>query len=354
MNAQGQQTPTTDLSFFVASVTDYELITISNQLMEQTRTNAEAFVNAAIHQRDTAVKNLTNNISFELFADGTGVRGNIGSATGTGPYVITLSNIQQIVQFELGMTLQNVTISAGSVTINAAGAVGTITNVNRSAGIITVSAATDASWATAGNGLVVAGDIVAGAISTTSMLGLCGLAAWVPKVSPTSTPFWGVDRSVDATRLGGLRYDASSFTIEEGLTNALALMSREGAMPDLAVIDFASYASLVNSLGAKVSYVQINHDEVEVAFDGIRFQSAYGPITVLADRSCPPLTCYLLQMDTWKLRTSGKMPHILTYGMEGLEGIRVSNADALELRMAYYGNLICSAPGYNCVVSLSA
>ena len=43
-----------------------------------------------------------------------------------------------------------------------------------------------------------------------------------------------------------------------------------------------------------------------------------------------------------------------TYGMEGLEGLRVGNADALEIRIAYYGNVICSAPGYNMVVSLSA
>ena len=30
--------------------------------------------------------------------------------------------------------------------------------------------------------------------------------------------------------------------------------------------------------------------------------------------------------------------------MEGLEGLRVGNADALEIRIAYYGNVICSAP----------
>jgi hypothetical protein len=154
--------------------------------------------------------------------------------------------------------------------------------------------------------------------------------------------------------LGGLRFDASSLTIEEGITNALAFMNREGARPDLAIIDFASYAALVNSLGAKVQYVQVKHDEVEVAFEGITFQSAYGRVTVLADRSCPPTTAFLLTMSTLKLRSLGKVPHILTYGMEGLEGLRVGNADALEIRIGYYGNLVCSAPGMNCQVTLSA
>lgn len=40
--------------------------------------------------------------------------------------------------------------------------------------------------------------------------------------------------------------------------------------------------------------------------------------------------------------------------MEGLEGLRVGNADALEIRIAYYGNLICSAPGWNMQIALSA
>lgn len=312
-------------------------------------------MDAAKLQMDGGFRNLTNNIAFELFADGTGVRGTIASATGTGPYVITLSNVQQIVNFEVGMSLVNATITAGSVAINAAGAIGVITAVDRANGIITVATATNTSWATAGNVLAVAGDLVAGAISTSTMLGLSGLAAWLPRTSPTGTDsFWGVNRSVDPTRLAGLRYDASAFTIEEGMTNALAFMNREGAKPDLAILDFASYAALVNSLGAKVQYVQAMHDEVEVAFDGIKFQSAYGPITVLADRSCPPLTAYILTMATWKMRSLGKVPHILEYGMEGLQGLRVGNADALEIRIGYYGNLICSAPGWNCVVTLSA
>jgi hypothetical protein len=59
-------------------------------------------------------------------------------------------------------------------------------------------------------------------------------------------------------------------------------------------------------------------------------------------------------MSTLKLRSLGKVPHILTYGMEGLEGLRVGNADALEIRIGYYGNLICSAPGWNMVIQLSA
>lgn len=361
-NAQNQQTATALVSFFVYVIEDYQLVTITNLLMEQTKTNAGAFVDAAKLQMDGGFRNLTNNIAFELFGSGTATRGISSSASSqagvtAGGTILPLTNAQSIVAFEVGMLLVASSTDGGAPSTDTV----TITAVNRATGVIsgTASAATlSANWAI-GSGsayLTVSGDLPsAGASSTGSYLALSGLAAWIPVASPSvSDNFWGVNRSADPTRLAGCRFDASSYTIEEGMTNALAFLNREGGKPDLCIMDFASYAALVNALGAKVQYVQVNHDEVEVAFEGITFQSAYGRVTVLADRSCPPQTAYLLTMNTWKLRSLGKVPHILTYGMEGLEGLRVGNADALEIRIGYYGNLICSAPGWNCVVQLSA
>ncbi len=360
-NAQSQQTASSLVSYFVYVIQDYQLVTITNLLMEQTKTSAGAFIDAAKLQMDGGFRNITNNIAFELFGDGTATRGFIGSTDSTGSasgvYVITLSNAQQVVQFEVGMLLVNYTISASTISAISS-TQGSVTAVDRANGkitIVTSTAGADSSWAVAAKGLGIYGDVVNGSIASQTNLALSGLAAWIPATTPASNDlFWNVNRSTDPTRLAGCRYDASALTIEEGMTNALAFLNREGGKPDLAIMDFVSYAALVNALGAKVQYVQVNHDEVEVAFEGITFQSAYGRVTVLADRSCPPQTCYLLQMDTWKLRSLGKVPHILTYGMEGLEGLRVGNADALEIRIGYYGNLICSAPGFNCVVSLSS
>ena len=362
-NAQNQQTATSLASFFVYVIEDYQLVTITNLLMEQTKTNAGAFVDAAKLQMDGGFRNLTNNIAFELFGDGTGTRGISTAASsqtgvvGNNIVTIPLSNSQQVVNFEVGMLLVASSSAGGAPSSDTV----FVQSVNRATGVISgLGSATSmsSSWAI-GSGaayLSIAGDLpAAGASNTGSFEALSGLAAWIPVNSPASNDsFWGVNRSADPTRLAGLRYNAQAYTIEEGMTNALAFLNREGGKPDLAIMDFASYAALVNSLGAKVQYVQVKHDEVEVAFEGITFQSAYGRVTVLADRSCPPQTAYLLTMSTWRMRSLGKVPHILTYGLEGLEGLRVGNADALEIRIGYYGNLICSAPGWNAVVQLSA
>lgn len=362
-NAQNQQTASDVVSYFVYAIQDYQLVTITNLLMEQTKSNAGAFVDEASRTLDNGFRNISNNMAFELFAGGTASRGQISSAgvslSGT-TLSLTLSNAQTVVQFEVGMTLQASATDGGAALQNTPGTIDAIqiTSVNRGTGAITgtvVQGAPGSSWA-AGYYLQVLGDIGIGGSSTIAgMLGLSGLAAWVPSVDPPSTDnFWGVNRSADPTRLGGLRYNASAQSISEGITNALAYGNREGASFDLIIMDFLSYSTLINELGAKVQYVQLEHDEVEVAFEAIHFHSAYGKIPVLADRSCQAQTAWCLTTDTWKLRTLGKAPHVLTYGMEGLEGLRVGNADALEIRIAYYGNLICSAPGYNMQVALSA
>lgn len=364
-NAQNQQTASDVVSYFVYAVQDYQLVTITNLLMEQTKSNAGAFVDEASRTLDNGFKNISNNMAFEIFAGGTASRGTFAAANisySAPTLTVTLANSQQVVQFEVGMTLQASLTDGGAALQNVGGTIDAIqlTSVNRSTGVIAgtvVQGAPQTSWATGTtNYLQVLGDIGIGGSSTIAgMLGLSGLAAWVPSVDPpASDNFWGVNRSADPTRLGGLRYNAATQSISEGVTNALAFGNREGADFDLIILDFVSYATLVNELGAKVQYVQLEHDEVEVAFEAIHFHSAYGKIPVLADRSCPSQTAYCLTTSSWKLRTLGKAPHILTYGMEGLEGLRVGTADALEIRIAYYGNQICSAPGYNMVIALSA
>lgn len=362
-NAQNQQTATDVVSYFVYAIQDYQLVTITNLLMEQTKSNAGAFVDEASRTMDNGFRNISNNMAFELFSGGTASRGQISAAgvSYSAPNLtLTLANSQQVVQFEVGMTLQASTTDGGAALQFTPGTIDAIqiTSVNRGSGVIVgtvVQGAPQSSWA-ANDYLQVLGDIgLGGSTTIAGMLGLSGLAAWVPFVDPPSNDnFWGVNRSADPTRLAGMRYNATSQTISEGLTSALAFGNREGASFDLIIIDFLSYSTLINELGAKVQYVMLEHDEVEVAFEAVHFHSAYGKIPVVADRSCQAQTAWCLTTDTWKLRSLGKAPHILTYGMEGLEGLRVGNADALEIRIAYYGNVINCAPGYNMNVALSS
>lgn len=345
-NSQGNQTAPALSSFFVYRVSNYQLCTITNELLEATKDNAGAFIDEAKLNMDTSFRNISNDLALDLYGNASGNRGTISSIT-TG--VIVLSNAASVVNFEVGMALVSYSLSGSTYTQSTSSAIGYVIAVNRSSGTVTVSATaggsagTPTNWSTSFPLLGVQGDVAFGAISLqTSFLKVSGLAAWLPATAPSASEnFWGVDRSVDVTRLAGVRFDGSAETIEEALIDAAALVAREGGQPDMAFMPFASWAALEKSLGSKVQYVDVKHDEADIAFAGIRIHAPYGPITVIPDRNCPSATCYLLQMDTWKFRSLGKAPHILTYGMEGLEALRVGTADALEIRIGYYGKQNC-------------
>lgn len=363
-NAQGNQTATSMISFFVYSASNYELVTIQNQLLEQTKSDAGAFIEMAKLQMDTGIRNITNDIAHDIFGDGSGSRGTI-SAISTG--VITLGSASQVTQFEVGQALVSYSVSGATPTIVTGGAIGYVIAVNRSftAPTITVSATaggsagTPTNWSTSFPNLAVQGDVnfVANGLllSSSGALKMSGFAAWLPVTAPTTgDSFWGVDRSVDS-RLYGVNpgVQTASEPIEEALIDLGVAIDLNGGEMDMIYTNFTSYGSLLKSLGSKVQYVQIEHDNADISFKALHLQTPYGPVPVLPDRSCPSLLAYGLQSNSWKLRTTGRCPHVLTYGMEGLQGLRVGTADALEIRWGNYGNTICNQPGYSGVAQLS-
>lgn len=208
-------------------------------MLEATKDNADAFIDQASFNMDTGFRNISNNLAQQLYASGTGSRGQISSAGITTSGSTTacswvLLDPNSIVSFEVGMLL---VASATDGGVPSASTV-LITSVNRSTGAIggtssnAHSSDLSAEWASSAY-LTIAGDVpAAGASGTGSFLAVSGLAAWLPTSAPSSTLFWGVDRSVDVTRLGGVRFNGQSETIEEALIDGASLVAREGGQPD--------------------------------------------------------------------------------------------------------------------------
>lgn len=343
-NAQANQTAVNVESFFLTRVSDYSIATIDNQTMLASQTDKMAFLEGAKLVIDGAIRSATNSLAGALFRNGTGSIGQI-QAIATG--VITLTNAQDVTQFEVGMTLQSNATDGG---LTPTAALGYVIAVNRgTTPSVTVSATqggaagTPAGWA-ATQFLLVQGDLNAK---------VSGLPAWLPSnKTGLATPFFQVDRSTDVTRLSGVYYDGSAQSIEEALIDGSSLLAREGGKPGVAIMPFSSYSALEKSLGAKVQYIDAK-GPANIAFRGIMINGANSMIKCFPDRSATLQSAWLLQMDSWCLESLGEAPMILRYG-DGLEMLRVSNADAGEVRIGYYSQLRTNAPGWNCQVSLSA
>ena len=318
-------------AFLLTRKSDYAIASIANETIEASKGNANAFIEAATFEIDGAIEAATRSLAVSLYGDGSGQIGVVGAlATTTASNdTVTLATIQDITNFEVGMQL-----NFGTATANKK-----IDSINRDTGVFILDAA---SGATTTEAIYVDGDKDAM---------LTGLGGWLPSSAPASTDsFFGVNRSSDSTRLGGIRFDGSSLPLEEALIGAAARVAREGGKPDVCFINYNNFGDLEKALGSKVSYVDVKVNP-EIGFRGILIHGPRGPIKVVPDQNCPNGVAYLLQMDVWKLYSLGKAPKILD--SDGLKFLRESTADAVEARVGYYAQLGCRAPGFNVRVALS-
>lgn len=327
--AQANKSASIYKDFVLTRVHDYALASIDNETLEASKGNANAFVEAATAEIDGAIKSAVRSLAVSLFRAKSGTIGRVASFTAT---TITLVDPESVTNFEVNMVLRaSATDGGGTQRTGSA----MITAVDRDNGVLTLD--TTAILLLANNDyLVISGDYDAK---------VSGLLSWLPSTAPTSgDSFFSVDRSVDPTRLAGLRYDGSALPIEEALITAASRVAREGGKPDVCFVSYSKHAELEKALGSKVHYVDVNVNP-RVGFRGIVVNGPRGPIRVIADQNCPSDRAFMLQMDTWKLYSLGKAPRI--QDSDGLKMLREASADAVEVRVVYYAQLGCTAPGYN-------
>ena len=335
-DAQANKTNTQLKAFLLTRQADYSLASIQNETIEASKGNANAFMEAATVEIDGAIESATRSLAIACFGDGSGAIGQV-LATTSSVATFTLKQIDDVTNFEVGMQLKlNATKTGSSGTLSTAV---TVDGINRDTGVITLSASASL---TADHFIYQEGDYDAK---------IKGLNAWVPSSAPGSTDsFFGVNRSSDATRLGGIRFDGSSLPIEEALIGGASRVAREGGKPDVCFMNYSNFADLEKALGSKVSYVDVKASP-EIGFRGILIHGPRGPIKVIPDQNCPKNVAFMLQMDVWKLYSLGKAPKILD--SDGLKFLRDSTADSVEVRVGYYAQLGCRGPGYNVRIALA-
>ena len=319
--------------FVLTRVKDYCLASIDNETLEASIGNPNAFMEAAANEIDSAIHSCTRSLATALFRDGTGTIGVAGGATAG--VTLDLANVEDIVNFEVGMTIVS-TAASGTLPV-----VGTavIAAVDRDTGVITTVAAHGMA---PGEFIACQGDLSAK---------ISGLAAWVPDAAPGAALFFGVNRTADTSRLAGVRFNGAALANKVArLTAASARLAREGGRPSHCIMNHVDYGELLDELNQKVDYAEVaSYERGDISFAGMRLHTPTGTVTVVPDHNCPTGKAYLLQMDTWKLYSLGGAPKILQ--TDGMRFLRESSADGVEVRVGYYAQLGCRAPGYNCVIT---
>lgn len=340
--AQANKAPSRFKAFTLTRVSDYALASIQNETIDASMGDSFAFLEAATNEIDSAFLTAARSLATAIYRSGTGSIGQVANSN-VGIAVLTLGSSSaadpsSVVNFEVGMTL------TASATDGGADRSGTlvIVAIDRIAGTLTMSGNLSAGIAAIAQNDFIRrqGDINAK---------VSGLDAWLP-ASVTNASFFGVDRTADATRLAGISYDGSAQPIEEALLDAVNLVAREGGSTDHIFMSYQNYSNLEKALGSKVHYVDLKVSP-EVGFHGLRIIGPKNEINVIPDQNCQSSLAWALQLDTWKLYSLGKAPKILE--ADGLKMLRDSNADSVETRIGYYGQMGCRAPGWNARIKLS-
>ena len=342
---QGNTSNSALKQFVLTRVKDYSFASISGETIKATERDSDAFLRYATMEIDGALHSLTRSLAIAMYRDGSGAIGQQVAGTDTGGgTTLTLSNAEDVTNFEVGMNIVLAPTATGALLTN----VGTkaITAIDRDAGTLTVT--TLHGDADAGDYFIAEGDDYA---TGSSYKKVRGLEAWCPTAAPGATAFFGVDRTADVTRLGGNRFDGSALPIEEALISGAARVAREGGSPDVCMVDFATFSNLEKALGSKVVYDEAKARDVDIGFAAISLRGPRGTIKIVPDQNCQPDVAWMLQLDTWSLNTLGAAPMFLDFDNNRM--LREAAADAYEVRLGYYGNVACNAPGYNCRIALA-
>jgi len=335
-NALAQITSSKVQAFEVTRKKDYGIVRIDNEALEASEGNEGAFFALKAKEMKNIMASLADNLWYSLYGDGTGTRAIVGAESTTS---LTLATLDDVSKFEVGMEVGARQTGAGAARTGTA----TITAINRETGVLT----SDANWTSQITSLAATDELfVAGDKDAL----VSGLSAWIPSSAPGATAFYGVDRSVDPVRLGGIRYNGTGKAIHEAIVQALHYGRRNRAQGIThAFIHPTKFAILALELENRVRYVRegARGDGYvgKVSFEGIEVATPYGKVNVYPDEMCQNNVVWLLNLNTWKLRSLNGAPRLLNNFDKMLR--TVQDADELELRAGYYANLCCAAPGFN-------
>lgn len=292
-----------------------------------------SFVELMSEEIDGISHSVGRRLAAQLPRNFGGAIGRVGSTSTT---TLTLLNPEDVVNFEVGQFLDSDDTDGTSGA--ADGGSIQIVAIDRDAGTLTGAS----NWTGAGNFadndyIFIAGDF-GSAIS--------GLDSWCPATAPTSTLHFGVDRTADVTRLGGIRFtDGASLTIDEAIQRGLTRSRREGYKTTHIFMAHERLTDLEVALGDRAVLDTARSEDGVFGFDAIRYRGgSNGGVMCVGDHNFPPDVAYAVDMGCLGLFSLGPAPGILDHDDVG-DVLRVSNDDSVEARVGYYAQFGCDTPG---------
>ena len=327
--------------FTVTRKSHYRLAKMQTELLEATETGAEDAFEDMIDELDKGIEAEANYLNFRLFRTSGGSAGQITN-TNLATTIATVSDPSDLWAY-VKNDVVNLSATDGTGSLKTGSL--TVASVQRSAGTITFTAniSTGVTTAATNDFLFLAGDYC---------LAMSGFKDWVPDSTPTSTLFYGQDRSLEPEMLGGLRVDASQSNapVHEVLIDMMAKADQFGAELDCIVMHPLATGDLTKQLEGKWVIVKAQgyDGDADVGYKGWNVSLNGREVTIFTDRMCPQKHIYGLTIETWTIFSAGTAPMFIQRRTGSI--LKVSeNSDAVEARIGEYINTSNKGPGWNVV-----
>jgi len=327
--------------FTVTRKSHYRLAKMQTELLEATETGAEDAFEDMIDELDKGIEAEANYLNFRLFRTSGGSAGQITN-TNLATTIATVSDPSDLWAY-VKNDVVNLSATDGTGSLKTGSL--TVASVQRSAGTITFTAniSTGVTTAATNDFLFLAGDYG---------LAMSGFKDWVPDSTPTSTLFYGQDRSLEPEMLGGLRVDASQSNapVHEVLIDMMAKADQFGAELDCIVMHPLATGDLTKQLEGKWVIVKAQgyDGDADVGYKGWNVSLNGREVTIFTDRMCPQKHIYGLTIETWTIFSAGTAPMFIQRRTGSI--LKVSeNSDAVEARIGEYINTSNKGPGWNVV-----
>lgn len=330
---------------WVNSHTDnYAKASVENKVMVLSMGDDAAFREALTDEVDATYGSFADDLHFELFGTGTGARGTVTGAPPTTTSVTLASGQSRF--FEEGMVIQHSTTGAA---LSTSGEERTVTAVNRDTDVVTYSSAFTV--AAADTHLIYAsGDFGIKAN---------GLAAWLPTGAgivagggAAPNVFLTVDRSKDTTRLAGVAGVAGTtagLEVTEALVNSAAIGQRQGARPNLYLLNPLDRARLALETEQRGRYAKVAATTGNISYSALVIETGSGAIPVLSDPAQPIDTAYGLDTREFELFSAGELPSM--FDADGNFYHRFETLDALQFYLFGFYGCQTQSPGSHIYIS---
>lgn len=351
INAMMNGTVSQFKDFLITRQKQYQRILVDHETLLASSKPDEAF-QPAFKEFDRGFRSLGEKISRRLFRTSNGSVGAIDATTNTATAVMVLNDKADVFNFSLNQICTfadttGVTPRAGTLTVSS---------LDREGGKVTFGA----------NLNTIVGLVTTDLVYQQGDFGAClaGLEDWLPvsnRATRLAASFFGVTRSADVDRLGGIFLDGTTLGgIDEILIKLVAKVAKHGGKPSHIFMNPETFADLQLLWNSK-NFVFQNFmgrvadgegNTINIGFPGMLVNIAGYQVRIYADRSCPSARIYCLTMSTWTLWYAGDLPGFLGEKFTGKIMKLAENEDSMEARLGAYCNLGNSAPGWNGVAQI--